>query len=152
MRHCLYIVLLILVGVLTLSAQEEAHPQRTAYDIACKQTGMLVRELNIVDSMMRDTLFKMHLKYAQKRHQSITRAEALQCMHHMINELKSILAPELFEQFMNRHISGEPRSPQHTCNWGTITQSHSHHEDSLPRAAATHTLTSQPNNPPPNHQ
>ena len=56
------------------------YPRRTAEDIARKQTEMLVRELNIQDSMVRDTLYRLHLKFARKHEISHTRAEAMQYM------------------------------------------------------------------------
>ena len=67
------------------------YPRRTAEDIARKQTEMLVRELNIQDSIIRDTLFHLHLKYAYKREISNTRAEAMQYMQEINTELQNIL-------------------------------------------------------------
>ena len=83
--------------VLPLAAQDY-HPQRTAADIARKQTEMLVRELDITDSVLRDTLFRMHLKYALKRQdESYTRADILKCMQLIQEELKSILEDMEFD-------------------------------------------------------
>ena len=59
--YCILIVTLLMS--VALGAQEQQHPHRTAADIASKQTEMLIRELNITDSVLRDTLYRMHLKY-----------------------------------------------------------------------------------------
>ena len=101
MKTMLFISLLLLASFLTsLRAQER--PQRTPEDIALKQTEMLVRELGIQDSVVRDTLFRMHLKFAQKRALSNTRAQALQYMQEANMELQQILTPEQYQQYMNQ--------------------------------------------------
>ena len=124
---------LILVGV---SAQAH-HPRRTAADIARKQTEMLVRELHITDSVMRDTLFRMHLKYAEKRNsENYTRANAIECMLRIQEELKQILSPEQYEAFMNRQLDYQPRSPQTPCNW---IVPHHHHGTPHPMHEEEHT-------------
>ena len=103
----LFISLLLLASFLTsLRAQER--PQRTPEDIALKQTEMLVRELEIQDSVVRDTLFRMHLKFAQKRAISNTRAEALQYMQEANMELQQILTPEQYQQYMNQQVNYAP--------------------------------------------
>ena len=57
MRYFVLIVVFISCIGAKLLAQ---YPRRTAEDIARKQTEMLVRELNIQDSIIRDTLFHLH--------------------------------------------------------------------------------------------
>lgn len=99
-----------------MMAQESKVPQRTPADIAHKQTEMLIRELDIQDTVLQDTLFNLHLKYAQLCHQPITRSEALQSMQMLIEELKNLLSPEQYERLMSRQINGTPRSPQ-PCKW-----------------------------------
>ena len=107
MKTVLFISLLLLASFLTfLRAQER--PQRTPEDIALKQTEMLVRELEIQDSVVRDTLFRMHLKFAQKRAISNTRAEALQYMQEANIELQQILTPEQYQQYMNQQVNYAP--------------------------------------------
>ena len=128
MMRCFFIVSFIVVALLALA--QNHHPQRTATDIARKQTEMLVRELQITDSVLRDTLFRMHLKYAEKRQsENYTRADVLQCMLLMQEELKNILPAELYETFMNRQLNHEPRSPQNPCNW---IAPHPHHGERAP--------------------
>lgn len=111
MKNLLYICLFALATPFaTLYAQH--HPQRTPEDIARKQTEMLVRELNIQDSMVRDTLYRLHLKFARKREISHTRAEAMQYMQEANAELQTILTPEQYQQFMNQQINHEPHRPR----------------------------------------
>ena len=139
MMRCFFIVSFIVVALLALA--QNHHPQRTATDIARKQTEMLVRELEITDSVLRDTLFRMHLKYAEKRQsENYTRADVLQCMLLMQEELKNILPAELYETFMNRQLNHEPRAPQNPCNW---IAPHPHHSERAPQASEA------PDMPPP---
>lgn len=136
-----YLLIFTFIVVALLATAQHHHPQRTATDIARKQTEMLVRELQITDSVLRDTLFRMHLKYAEKRQsENYTRADVLQCMLLMQEELKNILPTELYEAFMNRQLNHEPRAPQNLCNW---IAPHSHHGERVPQASEA------PDMPPP---
>lgn len=89
----------------------EPRPQRTPQEEALKQTMRLVRELGITDSVRIDTLYRMHLKYALVRQKGLTRAQNLERMQAIHNELKNLLTPEEFERFMN-HPAELPRRPQ----------------------------------------
>jgi len=95
-----------------LAAQDPVmdRPQRTPEEEAQKQTIRLVRELEITDSSRIDTLFRMHLKYARVRQQGLTRAQNLERMQAIHDELKQLLTPEEFERFMN-HPAEQPRRP-----------------------------------------
>ena len=136
-----YLLIFTFIVVALLATAQHHHPQRTATDIARKQTEMLVRELEITDSVLRDTLFRMHLKYAEKRQsENYTRADVLQCMLLMQEELKNILPTELYEAFMNRQLNHEPRSPQNPCNW---IAPHPHHGERAPQTSEA------PDMPPP---
>lgn len=116
MRQLIYIPLILLSSLL-LHAQDENYPRRTANDIANKQTEMLVRELGIHDSVIRDTLFHMYLKYAKMSIVSNTRNEAIQRLLQMQEELRLILTPEQYTTFMNRQMGNHPRIPHHPCHW-----------------------------------
>lgn len=107
MKTILFISLFLLASFLTSLRAQEC-PQRTPEDIALKQTEMLVRELGIQDSVVRDTLFRMHLKFAQKRAISNTRAQALQYMQEANMELQQILTPEQYQQYMNQQVNYAP--------------------------------------------
>lgn len=105
-------VIALLSGVVT--AQEpvnEARPQRTPQEEALKQTVRLTRELGIRDSIRFDTIYRMHLKYAKVRQKGLTRAENMERMIAIHGELKNLLTPEEFEQFMN-HPAEQPRRPR----------------------------------------
>jgi hypothetical protein len=110
-------ILLIISFTLVAKAQVNSHPQRSAADIAHKQTEMLVRELNITDSTTRDTLYRMHLKYAKKRTTLSNRDEILECMRNIQEELSHILTPAQYNAFMKLRLNQGPRSPQNSCNW-----------------------------------
>ena len=119
MKKLVYLVLIVLLVPVALHAQ--FHPQRTPEDIARKQTEMMVRELNIVDSIVRDTLYRMHLKFATKRAVSNTRAEAMQYMQEANIELQQILTIEQYQQFMNQQVNHTPHRPKNHYNRITIT-------------------------------
>lgn len=133
---------LIFIGILfsaMLLAQRNGTPRRTAEDIARKQTEMLVRELDITDSLLRDTLFRLHLKYAELQFVSNTRSEAIQRILLMQEELRGILSAEQYEAFMNRQLDTHSRLPHHPCNWIGP-----HHNGSHGSPAMPDTLTSPP--------
>ena len=97
-----------------MMAQEpgpDPRPQRTPKEEALKQTMRLTRELGITDSVRIDTLYRMHLKYAMRRRKGLTRAENLERMQAIYQELKNLLTPEEFDKFMN-HPAEQPRRPQ----------------------------------------
>ena len=95
-----------------VAAQEQnVRPQRTPEEEASKQTERLVRELGIKDSVRIDTIYKMHLKYAQIRQKGLSRAENMERMQSIYNELKQLLTPDEFERFMN-HPAEQPRRPR----------------------------------------
>lgn len=108
----LFSILLVALMAGSLSAQEvvQPRPQRTPEEEALKQTMRLTRELGITDSVRIDTLYRMHLKYARFRQKGLTRAENMERMQAIYAELKLLLTPEEFEQFMN-HPAEQPRRP-----------------------------------------
>lgn len=100
----------------SLMAQEPANrPQRTPEEEASKQTERLVRELGIRDSVRIDTIYRMHLKYAQIRQKGLSRAENMERMQSIYNELKRLLSTAEFERFMN-HPAEQPRRPRGAAN------------------------------------
>jgi len=106
---------IVLVALLSgiMMAQEpsrDPRPQRTPEEEALKQTTRLVRELRIKDSARIDTIYRMHLKYARYRQKGLTRAENMERMQAIHDELKLLLTPKEFELFMN-HPAEQPRHP-----------------------------------------
>ena len=125
MFRFIHIVCFLAYMSLALSAQNAPYPQRTALDIAIKQTKMLVNELGIAnDTMLCAKLYHMHLKYAQMRDISNTRSEALQRMSQMQEELQQLLTPEQYSTFMNRQLNRSPRTPKSSYNRIITLQSH----------------------------
>lgn len=99
MSYCLRIVLVLcLAAVGVLVRAQESVPRRTAEERAMKQTEMLVRDLDIRDSLLRDTIYRVHLRYAKSREQVSNRAEAVERMNRLLGELKGILSPQQFER------------------------------------------------------
>ena len=114
MRHLYFLWLgglfVISIGV---KAQESEpcppFPTRSPEEEAMKITQMIVRELDITDSLQKDTLYRMHLKYAILRKKSNTRQESLQRMILIDKELQSILTPEQYDRFIHNQANGMPR-------------------------------------------
>ena len=87
MKYHLHVILFFFLSCFSLSSvgapQSPSHnqsagtPQRTPEEIARKQTEMLVRDLEIKDSLQIDTIYCIHLRYARLRQMSNTRAEHL---------------------------------------------------------------------------
>ena len=113
MKKLLFTLFIALLSGLMMAQEQvsEPRPQRTPQQEALKQTMRLVRELGITDSVRIDTLYRMHLKYALVRQKGLTRAQNLERMQAIHNELKNLLTPEEFERFMN-HPAELPRRPQ----------------------------------------
>lgn len=109
----LFIILSIALSAGLMMAQEPVsdRPQRTPEDEAIKQTVRLVRELDIKDSVRFDTIYKMHLKYARVRQKGLTRAQEMERMQAIYDELKTLLTEKEFDQFMN-HPAEQPRRPR----------------------------------------
>ncbi len=93
-------------------SQSNSVPRRTAEEEARKQTGMMVRELGLSDSVQIDTLYRLHLKYARLRRQSNTRQEELNRLVLFTNELKDILTEEQYSRFMSVQVDSLPRHRQ----------------------------------------
>ena len=104
-KHILFTFLfsVMLVGsAMAQDLEQEDRPQRTPEEEALKQTTRIFRELGIVDSVRFDTIYRMHLKYARIRQKGLTRAENMQRMQAIHDELKKLLSPEEFDLFMNQ--------------------------------------------------
>lgn len=109
----LFLFLFIALSAGLMMAQEPVsdRPQRTPEDEALKQTVRLVRELDIKDSVRFDTIYKMHLKYARVRQKGLTRAQEMERMQAIYDELKTLLTEKEFDQFMNHPVE-QPRRPR----------------------------------------
>ena len=112
MKKRFFILFWVALSAGLMMAQEPVtdRPQRTPQEEALKQTTRLVRELGIRDSVRFDTIYRMHLKYALERQQGLTRAQNLERMQLIYEELKKLLTEEEFERFMNQPVE-QPRLP-----------------------------------------
>ena len=124
----------LVAGVMMAQEPVTDRPQRTPQEEALKQTTRLVRELGIRDSVRFDTIYRMHLKYALERQQGLTRAQNLQRMQSIHDELKELLTAEEFERFMN-HPAEQPRRP-HGAN--RMMPASATPIDATPSTPATH--------------
>lgn len=66
-----------------------------------KQTEMLARDLNISDSLLRDTIYRVHLRYVRRREQASSRMEAVDCINRLLLELKGILSATQYERLQS---------------------------------------------------
>ena len=94
-----------------MAQPSQSRPQRTPEEEALKQTTRLIRELGIKDSVRIDTIYRMHLKYARFRQKGMTRAENIQRMLSIQDELQVLLTPAEYERFMNHPVE-QPRRPR----------------------------------------
>lgn len=102
---------LMMMSFAAFAQNDEYRPSRTPEEEALKQTEMLSRELTLSEQQ-RDTVYKIHLKYALMRQVSNTRAEGLQRLNAMTKELLSVMTPEQQEAFLNKQIEPHPRRVQ----------------------------------------
>lgn len=100
---------LLVFFVQSVAAQE--CPTRTAEEEAMKQTEMLQRELTLTPEQ-RDTIYRIHLKYARLRRESNTRQEMLERMNAMMAELLSVMTKPQQQLFLGKQIDFEPRRQQ----------------------------------------
>ena len=99
---CIVIVLFLTSVKFSLYAQESLSvPRRTAEERAMKQTEMLVRDLAIKDSVLRDTLYRVHLRYARRREQAVSRLDVVECINGLLAELKGILTDRQYERLQS---------------------------------------------------
>lgn len=110
-KRLLFIVSVALLAGGLCAQEPTERVQRTPEEEALQQTMRLVRELAINDSVRFDTIYRMHLKYARIRQKGLSRAENMERMQAIYGELKHLLTPEEFEQFMN-HPAELPRRPR----------------------------------------
>ena len=111
MKH-LYLVFILLALSASVNAQPPAQkdmPQRTPEEMARKQTYMLIRELGLTDSIVIDSIYRINVRHNKRRMQRQSRAEELQGMYLFLEEIKGVVTPEQYDQFMNR----KPDCPRH---------------------------------------
>lgn len=111
-----YLAIILVASAVALNAQppvQPDQPKRTPEDIARKQTSMLVRELNLRDSLVIDSIYRINVRHTKRRMQGLTRAEEIQGMQDFMVELQAILTPAQYDRFMNSKAD-RPRHPHAT--------------------------------------
>lgn len=112
----IFLCLIFVSFVYSLSAQavfhEPAGPRPSAEQKALKQTEMIVRELRINDSSLYLQLFDMHLRYARQYENGCTRAQWLEQIEDINQDLQKILTKEQYEIFMNKQVQEGPHGPK----------------------------------------
>ena len=111
LKNILLTTLLLVSSFAAFAQNDEFRPSRTPEEEAMKQTEMLSRELTLSEQQ-RDTVYKIHLKYALLRQVSNTRAEGLERLNSMTKELLAVMTPEQQEAFLNKQIEPHPRRMQ----------------------------------------
>jgi len=111
MKKIAFIFLFAASCLLGVAQNDEFRPSRTPEEEAEKQTEMLYRELNLTEQQ-RDTVYKIHLKYAKLRQISNTRAEGLQRLNDMTRELLAVMTENQQQAFLNKQVGPPPRRMQ----------------------------------------
>lgn len=112
MKHIYLLFFFCLFATVSSFATQPEHPKRTPEEEAHKQTGMLVRELDLNDSVQIRAIYQIHLKYALLRQQGSSRKEDLERMQQLFDDLKGVLNEQQYDAFMNRQFTPGPRKPQ----------------------------------------
>lgn len=115
MGRKMFISVLFLAGASTVLGQSP-YMRRTPEETAEKQTEMLVRNLDITDSLTRDTLYRIHLHFALQRHPHPTPEEVAQYRDSLSQALRGILTPEQYQLFLDSRNKPNPRYPQPPVN------------------------------------
>lgn len=112
-RKLLHIILFFnLLGFIPLSAQQADNiPVRTPEEEAAKQTEMLQRLLPSLDSIQKQQIYTINLKYARERKQHPGRAAAIDRMKRKDSDYKVILTAEQYELLQTKC------SDQHSDSW-----------------------------------
>ena len=97
MKRPLLIVLLLVASFVL--AQQDTQPRRTPEEVAQKQTERLQRDLELTQEQ-RDTIYRIHLKYALMRKPDEDREIVAQRIQKMKSELVDMLTPEQKDLFM----------------------------------------------------
>ena len=107
MKKLASIVLSIILFCSYALGQDDAL-QRTPADEAAKQTAMLERRLQLTEQQV-DTVYKIHLFYANRRREMSERLEHRQLFEQMIHELKGVLTPEQIKKLEQMQIDSKNR-------------------------------------------
>ena len=115
MGRKMFIFVLFLAGASAVLGQPPCM-HRTPEETAEKQTEMLVRNLDITDSLTRDTLYRIHLHFALQRRLHSTPEEVALYRDSLFRALRTILTPEQYQLFLDSRNKPDPRYPQPPVN------------------------------------
>ena len=115
MKRMLFLSTLLVALVGDVLGQRPAM-HRTPEEIAEKQTERMVRELNITDSLLCDTLYQVHLRYARTWNPYLTPEECDMHRDSLFTAIRSILTPRQYRQFIASLQHQDMRSPQTSTN------------------------------------
>ncbi len=87
-----------------LVAQPPKHVQRTPEQEAAKHTEMMKRDLQLSEEQV-DTIYRLNLKYAKLRRLASSREALFQNLDNKRQELKNLLTPSQYEQYINQQQS-----------------------------------------------
>ena len=130
-----FFILVLFVASLAF-AQDQNRPVRTPEEVAQKQTERLQRDLNLSQDQ-RDTIYRIHLKYAQLRKPNEEREIVAERIGRMITELNDMLTEEQRETFMIKIREYGPKrqsSPRMIASEAEVV--------AMPVAAQVDTITS----------
>ncbi len=112
MKRAIFLCVMIFLGIqMLVVAQPPQHTQRTPEQEAAKHTEMMKRDLQLSEEQV-DTIYRLNLKYAQLRRLASSREELFQNLDNKKQELKTLLTPQQFEQYI---IQQQTRRAKRQC-------------------------------------
>lgn len=103
-----YLLFALLGGISLMAQQAEGKPQRTPQQIAERQTERLQRDVNLTEQQ-RDTVYAIHLKYAERRRENEDRSHVMIRMDSLREDLKGVLTDEQFKLLQQKRRETGPQ-------------------------------------------
>lgn len=103
-----YLLFALLGGISLMAQQAEGKPQRTPQQIAERQTERLQRDVNLTEQQ-RDTVYAIHLKYAERRRENEDRSHVMIRMDSLREDLKGVLTDEQFKLLQEKRRETGPQ-------------------------------------------
>lgn len=110
MKKTLLTLLIALPFYLATKAQQDTRvPLRTPEYEAERVIEVMQRELNLTEAQI-DTIYKIHLKYAVLRRETMTKEEFREQMKRMKAEIQRVLTPEQFEILNSQTVRNQNKA------------------------------------------
>lgn len=103
-----YLLFALFGGISLMAQQAEGKPQRTPQQIAERQTERLQRDVNLTEQQ-RDTVYAIHLKYAERRRENEDRSHVMIRMDSLREDLKGVLTDEQFKLLQQKRRETGPQ-------------------------------------------